>query len=318
VAFSTFVPMYRFTTLVTLLFLATLRFVAAEEIYSNVKIHRHRSAQNRVLVDKVGTLTFDDVNNKLTFSGSKLKAQDQIDVGYDAVTKVVFEVTTHMRGGRLARAIEFAGIPGLMVGTTMSAQHVNDYWLFLEYRQGDHDEQVLLEVPKDSSQDVIEKANHLFGSRVTIAAFAEKGADIKPETLPDFESTQSLKVDKNNHPFPDPQADKATIIVVCPPLSPSDSGHGNQFKLHANDRVVAVNKQGTYSFAYIDPGKYRLVSQSENANGFEMQLDAGKTYYFLQNTFLGALRGHTALSRNSPELVTYLAGGAYYSDWTRK
>jgi hypothetical protein len=88
--------------------------------------------------------------------------------------------------------------------------------------------------------------------------------------------------------------------------------------LHANDNVVAVNRAGTYSFAYLDPGKYKLVSQSENANGFEMQLEAGKEYYFLQNTFQGALKWDTGLSRNSPELVMYELNGAYYSRWKQK
>jgi hypothetical protein len=76
---------------------------------------------------------------------------------------------------------------------------------------------------------------------------------------------------------------------------------------------------GTYSFAYLDPGKYRLVSQQENANGFEMELEAGREYFFLQNTFQEGLTPQvTALSRNSPELVTYLLNGSYFSDWKNK
>jgi hypothetical protein len=47
-------------------------------------------------------------------------------------------------------------------------------------------------------------------------------------------------------------------------------------------------------------------------------LEAGKEYYFLQNTFQGALRWHTELSRNSSELVMYELNGAYYSDWKQK
>jgi hypothetical protein len=62
------------------------------------KLHRHKSPQNRVLVDKVGTLTFDNDNRKLTFKGD---AHEKLEIPYDAVTKVVFEVTTHMRDGAL-------------------------------------------------------------------------------------------------------------------------------------------------------------------------------------------------------------------------
>jgi len=110
----------------------------------------------------------------------------------------------------------------------------------------------------------------------------------------------------------------ATIVVVCPPLAAPDSRRGNQFKLHPNDHVIAVNKAGTYSFAYLQPGKYRLVSQSENANGFEMKLKPGKTHYFLQNTVQGVFRWPTALLRNSAELATYLMDGVHYSDRTRR
>jgi hypothetical protein len=119
------------------------------------------------------------------------------------------------------------------------------------------------------------------------------------------------------------KADKATIVVVCPPLAARYEGKGNQFKLHANDQVIAVNREGTYSFAYLDPGKYRLVSHSENAKGFEMELQAGQTYYFLQNIFMGVWKGQTMLSRNSEELAMYLVDGSYFFGveeqvrWTR-
>ena len=75
---------------------------------------------------------------------------------------------------------------------------------------------------------------------------------------------------------------------------------------------------GTYSIAYVDPGKYSLISKSENANGFEMDLEAGQTYYFIQEMVIGAFgRILAMLSRNSPEVVMYLADGAYLSDWRR-
>jgi hypothetical protein len=49
-----------------------------------------------------------------------------------------------------------------------------------------------------------------------------------------------------------------------------------------------------------------------------MELEGGKTYYFLQNTFQGVFKWKTKLSHNSPELVTYLMSGTYLSDWSRK
>lgn len=168
--------------------------------------------------------------------------------------------------------------------------------------------------PKDVSAQVIDKASSLFGSRVAVTNFPEKGTAIKVEELKAFESKQTLKVNKLRHPLPELKADKATVLVACPPLAARNEGRGNQFKLHANDQVIAVNKMGTYSFAYLDPGKYRLVSQTENANGFEIELEAGQEYFFLQNTFQGVFKAETGLSRGSRELVMYLVEGSYYSD----
>ncbi len=89
--------------------------------------------------------------------------------------------------------------------------------------------------------------------------------------------------------------------------------------MYANGEVIAVNRLGTYSFAYLDAGKYRLVSQQQNASGFEMELEAGNEYFFLQNTFQDGLSAaETVLSRNSPELVNYLLDGSYFSDWKPK
>jgi hypothetical protein len=49
-----------------------------------------------------------------------------------------------------------------------------------------------------------------------------------------------------------------------------------------------------------------------------MELKAGKAYYFLQNTFEGAVKNHTMLSRNSEELVMYELNASYFSDWKPK
>ena len=104
----------------------------------------------------------------------------------------------------------------------------------------------------------------------------------------------------------------------CPPLTASFTEYPSKVKLHANGKVIAVNEMGTYSIAYLDPGKYSLISQSDNSNGFEMDLEAGKTYYFIQEIVIGTFRLLTMLSRNSPEVVMYLVDGTYLSDWRRK
>jgi len=293
---------------IILLFSASLCWATDALKFGFVKIRRHRSPNNRVLVEKYGDLKFDDAGRKLTFRSDE--GDDDVAINYDDIEKVILEVTSRMRGGPIA----YLGMPGLIA----SVQNIHNYWFYLEYKQSDHNEPILLEVPKGSSEKVIAKARELLGARIIAADFPEKSEEIDPKTLPNIKSKHTVKVDKKNHPLPEIKSDKATVIVVCPAVEAWETGRGNQFKLHANDKVVAVNLAGTYSFAYLDPGKYKLVSQSVNASGFEMELEAGKEYYFRQDTFAGGIKWETGLSRNSPELVMYEVNGAYYSDWERK
>lgn len=288
--------------------------------FEDVKIRRHKSAEKRELVDKIGALSFDDDARKLTF---RSEAGDNFAVPYSDITKVVFDSDAHMNAG--AKSMAVSAISPL-AGALVARMHVHDRWLYLEYSQGDHPEKMLLVLPEEICDKATSKAQSLFGERVTIANYSEKGEpivdkndDIDKSRVPDLKSRHSMKLDRTSHPLPEVKPDKATIVVVCPPLAARYTGWrlGNQFKLHANGKVIAVNKSGTYSIAYVDPGKYSLISQSENASGFDMDLEASKTYYFIQETFQGIVKGQTMLSRNSSEVVMYLVDGAYFSDWTR-
>jgi hypothetical protein len=285
------------------LFLSTSLLFAENARFEDVKIRRHKSAEQRELVDKIGVLGFEDDSQKLTFHSA---ASDQFAIPYSDITKVIFDRDTHG-------------------SAKMASIHLHDRWLYLEYRQGDHSEKVLLIVPKATYDKAIGKSQSLFGDRVTISNYPEKGksdGDIDKSRIPDWKAKYSVKLDRTAHPLPEVKSDKATIVVVCPPLAARETGYWGEFKLHANGKVIAVNEMGTYSIAYVDPGKYSLISQSDDANGFEIDLEAGKTYYLIQETVVGAafvrMRIHTMLSRNSPEVVMYLADGAYLSDWKRK
>jgi hypothetical protein len=303
--------------MIWLLLFAAAGLSAQKTVFENVKIRRHRSAEKRVLVDKLGTLTFDDSARKLTF---KSDAGDRIEVRYDDVEKAVSEVTTHMRAGGVSRGLIFVEIPfGAIASSVIAGAHVSSHWLYLRYRSGGVEVPVLFEMPQATSEQIVSKASAVFGDRMNVANFPEKAADTKPADLKGLNSKQVVKVDEKNHPLPEAKPDKATVVVVCPTLPGYRTGSGADFRLFADDEVVALNRLGTYSFAYLDPGKHRLVSQAGNANGFELNLEAGREYFFLQNTFesgLGAV--DTVLSRNSPDLVSYLVEGSYFSNWKPK
>jgi hypothetical protein len=309
--------MKRLFALISLLFFFASGLCAQKTSFEDVNLRRHRSAEKRALVDRYGVLTFNDSARKLEFRGD---GGDHFDVGYDDVEKVVSEVTTHMRGGGVSRAISIFEPPfGWIAGSALASVHINSNWVYLRYRSGESDTSILLETPEKSSGQIVIKATQVFGSRMSVTSFPEKAADIKLSDLKDLKSKQVVRVDEKNHPLPEMRLDKATVVVVCPPLAGHRQGSGLQFKIHANDDVIAVNRLGTYSFAYLDPGKYRLASQHQNASGFEMDLQAGQEYFFLQNTFQDGLSAaETVLSRNSPELVNYLLDGSYFSDWKPK
>lgn len=274
-----------------------------------VKIRFSKSATDRRLVDKDAVFSLDSTTGKLTVRNP----EHPLDVKYDDIQKVVFDVSTRMRGGALSQGI------GGLAGAAIASKHVSHYWCYIEYKTADGSpHQYMVEFPKDESPQAIDKVKVALGDKVTVAEFEETEATIEKNTLKDVQSKHELKVDEKNHPMPELKPDKALVVVVCPPLAARFEGKGTQFKLHANDQVIAVNKWGTYSFAYLDPGEYELASQSENASGFKMNLEAGKDYYFLQDTFMGAWKARTALTRHSKELVMYELEGAYFSDWKRK
>jgi hypothetical protein len=112
---------------------------------------------------------------------------------------------------------------------------------------------------------VIDKAKAVFGDKVSEYP-TRQGAKIEKGALKDLQSKHSLRDDKKQHPIPELKPDKALVVVVCPPLAARDSGHGNQYKLHANDKVVAVNKPGTYSFAH-HRSRQRLLLPRKHFHG---------------------------------------------------
>ncbi len=290
------------------LLVLTLVCAAQPTTFPKVKVRFSKPADRR-MVDKDVDLTFDDAGNRLTTRGE----HQPLSVAYGDVQKVVFDVSRHMRGGAMSQVV------GGLVGAAMAAQRVNDYWMYVEYKDKDGKTvPYLMEIDKADADTVIKKSQALFGDRVTITAFTELATDIEKNTLKDLQSKHEMDPNKKDHPTPELKADKALVVVVCPSLAARYAGKGIQFKFHANDKVVAINKWGTYSFVYLDPGEYTLVSQTENASALKIKLEAGKDYYFLQNTFMGTWKAKTGLSRNAKELVTYEMEGAYYSDWKRK
>jgi hypothetical protein len=281
---------------------------SADETFSKTKV-RFSKDKDRVMVDKEIDLTFQDTEQRLVTRGE----HKPVSIPYGQAQQVVFDVNTHMRGGGMSQVV------GGIVGAAMAAKHVQDYWCYVVYKtEAGAAATYLMEVDRESAEAVINKMKSVFGDKVSVTQFEETFAAIEKDTLKDLQSKHSVEVNKKGHELPEIKPEKALVVVACPSLAARYAGKGIQFKLHANDQVVLVNKWGTYSYAYLEPGEYTLASQSENAHGTKMRLEAGKDYYFFQNTFMGAWKAKTGLSRQSKERVLAEIEGSYLSDWKRK
>jgi len=153
------------------LFLAG-NWLAAETVtFSHVKIHRHHSPKGHRLADREGVLTFDDANRQITFHNAmhdRFDEEIKFEAAYDNVIKVVFDSTTHIRGEGKWTALNFVSTAGVIVASAIGAKNVQDNWLYLEYKQGDHTERVLLMLPNDTPSNVEQEAADRFGGRVVV------------------------------------------------------------------------------------------------------------------------------------------------------
>jgi hypothetical protein len=311
--------MKRSLALLCFVVLLSSRLYAEKPFSTQVKILRYPDKDQWGLIVKPGTLSIDNSASKITILSEPSYNEDQyrLEITYENIEKVNFEITTQMHGVTIGTALlSAAPFGGAIAGDAIALRSINVCWLYLGYKASSHESSILLFVPKDNCKGVVDTATTALREKVKVLDY-QKGAKIDLNRLKDVNSKQIVKIDKKNHPLPEIKPDKATVIVVCPGRQSSLTKY--QFKLHANDQVVAVNEIGTYSIAYLDPGKYRLASQRQDANGFDMELEAGHEYYFLQNVFQrNIVPNESVLSQNSPELVTYFLHETQFSDWKLK
>ena len=279
-----------------------------------------KSAKNPTLVAWWGDLTFDDAAKKLVFVSGK----QSFSAGYDTVRRIVFDEATHLRPTRLA-----------WKQWEQEKNRVNgDYWMYVEHgAPGGPAAKHMLQIPVDPAPKVINKAKDVFAGRVVVTG-VRVGELIDRNTLKDLQSKHDfLLADRKKHPLPELKPDKALIVVVDPIYSSYGGGlvgltlkvhnpgemFDYQVKLHANDRVVLVNKVGTYGFAYLDPGDYQIAAQAKyQASVLQTTVEAGKAYYFLADNFSDLPGSQIQLSQHSPELVMHKLGEAYFGLWTLK
>lgn len=100
-----------------------------------------------------------------------------------------------------------------------------------------------------------------------------------------------VTADDSRHPTPSPESGKAAIYVV--------QRAGGVMKFGADGKWLGASKNGSYFFAFIDPGEHHLCVTSHLPlwKGLwlhELNAKAGETYYFFVHVVAGG--GHNVLT----------------------
>ena len=90
--------------------------------FPQVKLHRHRNPTHREFITEWPDLPLTMTRECLPWEKTRedrLDAPEQIDVAHDSVEKIVFEVTTHMRGGLVPEAMMMT-LPTAITGVVIA------------------------------------------------------------------------------------------------------------------------------------------------------------------------------------------------------
>ena len=255
------------------------------------------------------TLVIDSVARRLVVKSKRLP----LDVSLDQIKNVTFDVSSHMRGGK-------GGGLGGLVGAAIVAKGVSDHWCVIDHLDGAGVSRLyLLDVGKEQASNVLALLTRLLPSAVQEARFTEQQREGAKDLVAAIDDDFHVTVLKENRPAVPPlHPDSALVVVAAPTVDVDDAGVGAQYCLYANRDIVAVNKPGTYTFFFLAPGTYALLSKAGNISVLDITVEAGKAYYLFENTFMGFSSMNARLSRQTEALVRGEIAGMYYSEWRRK
>lgn len=92
--------------------------------------------------------------------------------------------------------------------------------------------------------------------------------------------------------LPETTPGQALVVVACPRVAdnPRSESNGLIMKVRIDGKEVAANQEGTFAFAYVEPGERAVVSQRKgNWYAINLKVEAGQAYYFSQDAVDGRL-----------------------------
>jgi hypothetical protein len=261
-------------------------------------------------------LVIDTVALRLVVKNKRLP----LNIKLNQIKKLTFDASSHMRGSGGGRGAGLGGLLGGAVGAGIEGGTVTDHWCVINYSDdAGLSKSYLLEVGEDQASDVIALLTRLLPSSVEEVHFAEKQHEISKEETAPFNDDYEVTVLKENRPtIPEVHPESALVVIAAPTVDFGDAGRGGQYRLYANRNIVAVNKTGTYAFFNLAPGTYSLLSKTGNISVLDVIVEAGKGYYFFENSFMGFSSAKARLSRQSEALVRQEITGMYFAEWHPK
>jgi hypothetical protein len=259
--------------------------------FKDVGLRCAASPKDTRLATFSASVVLDDAGRAFTVRTEKPERRT-ITVPYEDILKVIVE------------SASATATPG----TVAPEAH---YWFYFERKPGAYPERFILDLGHEGAE-LLNKTRGLFGGRLQTLDFPMAEELLNLNSLSDLSTNYSLRVRRPSPPLPSVPNDRALIVAICPSVEGSKK---DPINLDANGRVVAVNEPGTYSFEYLDPGEYTMISQAENARRLHVKIEAGKVYYFFQDPLDAGER--TGLTMHSKEIAQFEIAGSAYSDWRR-
>jgi hypothetical protein len=285
-------------------------------------------------------LSFDDADASLGVAPKNLQfarpgeppAPNEFRVRYEDVAKVVAENTTHFADENgVFGALGWFGPAGAMAGAAAAeiasiGRDETDYFLYFAERPGVFPGEFVLRVSRGSVAAILQKVKTAFGDRLTVPVLpasskveTRRWYDLDPPPPPSKAKAGSSSpkyatgLRKEGFEMPALHSDMGLVFAVSPSIQDQydNVGWGATSVLYANSLPIAINREGTYAFAYLEPGEYQFLSRSgPRASEIRLKVEGGREYYFFQDQ-----ANRSQLSMHSKELAMFEIRGSYLAEW---
>ena len=297
---------------IVLAVLLPLSVNAQQAAPTKIKV-RFKDDAKRRQVDLDATLTIDDSARQLVV----VSKEHRRELGYDDVQKIIIEPDSHAGNIGFGAALAGFATGGLLFGGKIATAIDNplraDHVVYVELKDaGGKSAPLVLVLGKDVAPEGLKRIKAAFGNLVALPEFDEQPERLDKKQFTSVEPFE-VKGSAQEHPAPVARPEQGLVVVASPlggSFRPVETNKSTPFygKVLVNDRVLAVNAPGSYSFFYLDPGEHLLVTQAMvdkklvDVTGLRIRVEAGKEYYLTQTIYIGGGM-KSFLARHSKEVV---------------